>query len=103
MVAALWPLTLIDTEAIRLVTGEQTRSSCRHPDVIAEAAFVMLSQSGATYTGRFEMDEVLLRTRAGWKTSDFAKYASCRDDELLPDLFLPDGWEQEIASLRSGG
>lgn len=60
----------------------------------------MLSSPGNDYTGRFEIDELLLR-RAGWKTKAFAKYATVKDDELLPDLFIPDGVFTEVEALRA--
>ena len=37
-VNALWPRTTIDTEAIRLIAGQQARRHARHPAIMADAA-----------------------------------------------------------------
>lgn len=101
VVAALWPLTLVDTEAIRLVTGEETRSACRNADLLSDSAHLMLSKPGSSYTGQFEIDEFLMRRELGWKAKDFARFATVKDEELLPDLFLPQNCEEEIKALRA--
>lgn len=62
--SALWPLTYINTEAIRLIDPE-SQSRTRHPSIMADAAFAMLSRPGSSYTGNFEIDELLLRCSVG--------------------------------------
>jgi hypothetical protein len=41
---------MIDTEAIRLIASQEARSLSRDPEIMAEAALLMLSQPSAEYT-----------------------------------------------------
>lgn len=84
---ALWPRTTIDTEAIRLIMGEAVRRRCRAPEILADAAHIILTQESRTFTGRFCIDEDVLRS-AG--VTDFSRYRheGVAEDELLPDYFV---------------
>jgi len=84
---ALWPRTTIDTEAIRLIMGEDMRRRCRKPEILADAAHVILTQDSRAFTGRFCIDEDVLR-EAG--VSDFSPYRheGVSEEDLLPDLLL---------------
>ncbi len=86
-VNALWPRTAIDTEAIRLLTGEDSRRFCRTPEIMADAAHAILTSSSAEFTGRFCVDEQVLRA-AG--VSDFSRYRhpGVSEDQLMGDFFL---------------
>ncbi len=85
-VNALWPRTAIDTEAVRLIMGEEQRLRCRTPEIVADAAHAILTKDSRTFTGRFCIDEDVLRD-AG--TTDFARYRheGVSEAELLPDFF----------------
>ncbi len=85
-VNALWPRTTIDTEAIRLIMGEDMRQRCRTPEIVADAAHEILTRESRAFTGRFCVDETILR-EAG--TTDFSRYrhAGVAEADLLPDLF----------------
>ena len=84
---ALWPRTTIDTEAIRLIMGEEMRRRCRTPDILADAAHVILTKDSRSFTGQFAIDEEVLQA-AG--VTDFARYRhdGVREEELLPDYFV---------------
>ncbi len=84
---ALWPRTTIDTEAIRLILGEETRRRCRTPEILADAAHVILTKDSRSFTGQFLIDEEVLRA-AG--ITDFSGYRheGVREEELLPDYFV---------------
>ena len=86
-VNALWPRTTIDTEAIRLISGQQARRHARKPTIMADAAYWILTQPSRTFTGRFFVDDEVLRN-AG--VSDFSKYrnADVEEKDLTPDFFL---------------
>jgi citronellol/citronellal dehydrogenase len=86
-VNALWPRTAIDTEAIRLISGEESRRRTRNPRIMADAAYWILRQPSRTITGRFYVDDELLRN-AGVK--DFSPYRKegVREEDLTPDFFL---------------
>jgi len=86
-VNALWPRTAIDTEAIRLIAGEQARARTRSPRIVADAAHWILTQPSRKLTGRFFLDDEVLRN-AG--VTDLSRYRQpgAREDELMPDFFL---------------
>ena len=83
-VNALWPQTVIGTDAINMIPGVDP-GNCRTPDIVADAAVRILQQPFAAATGRFYIDETVLR-EAG--VSDFDGYAVEPGKQLLPDLFL---------------
>lgn len=85
-VNALWPKTVIATAAVRnLLGGEAVMARARQPAIMADAAQWILTQPSRDCTGRFFVDEEVLR---GAGLSDFTRYAVDPDAELLPDFFL---------------
>lgn len=83
----LWPRTAIDTEAIRLIMGPEARHRCRKPEILADAAHLILTKDSRSFTGRFCIDEEILR-EAG--TTDFSRYRheGVREEDLVPDFFV---------------
>ena len=72
-VNALWPRTAIATAAIQnILGGEQAMQSCRKPDIMADAAYWILTQDSGTCTGNFFVDDEVL-TAAG--VTDLGAYA----------------------------
>jgi citronellol/citronellal dehydrogenase len=86
-VNALWPRTAIDTEAIRLIAGQEARLKTRRPEIMADAAHWIVSQPARAVTGRFFLDDEVLRA-AG--VTDLARYrhAGVSEDDLMSDFFL---------------
>lgn len=87
-VNALWPRTAIDTAAITLIAGEETRRRrTRSAAIMADAAHHVLTRDSRTCTGRFLIDDEVLRD-AG--VTDLSRYLpdGAREDELMPDFFL---------------
>jgi len=85
---ALWPRTAIDTEAIRLITGDQVRRTrTRRVEIVADAAHVILTRPSRDYTGRFLLDDEVLR-EAG--VTDLSQYlqSGAQEADLMPDFFL---------------
>ncbi|TAN07532.1 MAG: NAD(P)-dependent oxidoreductase [Rhodanobacteraceae bacterium] len=83
-VNALWPRTVIATDALRMIPGVDEKR-CRKPDILADAAHAILVRPARENTGRFFIDEEALR-EAG--IDDFDAYAVAAGHALLPDLFL---------------
>jgi citronellol/citronellal dehydrogenase len=83
-VNALWPQTVIATDAINMIPGVDV-SACRKPDIVADAAVCILQQSFTDASGQFYIDEEILRANG---VSDFSGYAIDASKPLLPDLFL---------------
>jgi citronellol/citronellal dehydrogenase len=86
-VNALWPRTTIDTEAIRLIAGQAARKKTRSPAIMADAAHWVLTQPSREVTGRFLIDEDVLRD-AG--VTDLSRYRDpdVSEDDLMPDFFV---------------
>ena len=84
-VNALWPKTLIATSALHLLGGEPLVQCSRKPEIVADAAYLILTRESRKCTGNFFIDEAVLK-EAG--ITDFESYAVDKTEELLMDLFL---------------
>ena len=85
-VNALWPRTIIGTAAVRnLLGGEASVRGSRTPEIVADAAWHILTRNSRTCTGNFFVDETLLRQEG---VTEFDDYAVDPTATLLPDLFL---------------
>jgi citronellol/citronellal dehydrogenase len=84
-VNALWPRTIIATSAVSMLPAAASQlERMRRPEIVADAAHAMLSAGGFA-TGRFAIDEDVLR-EAG--VTDFDRYAVRPGQPLLGDLFV---------------
>ncbi|HEY9130264.1 MAG TPA: NAD(P)-dependent oxidoreductase [Dyella sp.] len=83
-VNALWPRTIVATDALNMIPGVPLER-CRKPEIVADAAHAVLTRAAAGFTGRFLIDEDVLREEG---IADFAPYAVDPTQPLLPDLFL---------------
>jgi citronellol/citronellal dehydrogenase len=87
-VNSLWPLTLIDTAAVRNLPGGATLArASRRPEVVADAARAILVRPARECTGNFFIDEEVLRAEG---VADFASYAVDPGIPLAADVFLPE-------------
>jgi len=85
-VNSLWPETAVATAAVKnLLGGDQAIQACRTPDIVADAAYWILTQPAKECTGNFFIDSEVL-TQSGVK--DLEKYAINPGAKLLPDFFL---------------
>ncbi|NBD09550.1 MULTISPECIES: NAD(P)-dependent oxidoreductase [Corallococcus] len=85
-VNTLWPRTVIATAAVQnLLGGDDTIRGSRTPEIMADAAYTILTRPSRSFTGNFCIDDEVLRA-AG--VTDFDKYQSVPGAELLPDFFL---------------
>jgi citronellol/citronellal dehydrogenase len=83
-VNALWPKTVIATAAIAMIDGVRAEN-CRTPEIVADAAHAILTKPSRRFTGKFCIDEDVLRDNG---ITDFDRYAVAPGQPLLPDLFL---------------
>ena len=91
-VNALWPHSVIATAAIsNVVAGEEAFPHCRKPEILADAAYLILSKKASEYTGNFCIDDVLLNQNG---TTDFNKYRIDKNEPLWKDFFVPDDTPQ---------
>lgn len=87
-VNSLWPLTSIDTAAVRnLLGGEGMAAMSRTPEIMADAAHAILRRPSRDCTGNFFIDELVLREEG---VTDFSAYAPGAKGPLMADFFVPD-------------
>jgi citronellol/citronellal dehydrogenase len=84
-VNALWPRTVIHTAAINMLGDLVKPDNCRRPEIMADAAHVILCRDARTTTGNFFLDEDVLRTTG---VRNFDQYAVNAKQPLMKDLFL---------------
>lgn len=82
---ALWPQTAIITAAMEMLGGDEVDKQCRKPEIMSDAAYVMLCKNPREYTGVFAVDEDVLREDG---ITDFDVYAVKPGHPLMPDFFL---------------
>ena len=77
---------MIATAAVQnLLGGDPAMARARSPEIVADAAHVILTQPSRKYSGNFALDEDVLQA-AG--ISDLSGYSAVPAEQLLPDLFL---------------
>lgn len=85
-VNALWPRTMVATAAVQnLLGGDEATRRSRKPEIMGDAAYVILTKPSRSFTGHFCIDEDVLR-EAG--VTDLDQYAYAPGVELVPDIFL---------------
>ena len=84
-VNALWPRTAIDTAALQMIPGIDT-DFCRTPEILADAAYVILNRSSKETTGNFFVDDEVLASEG---ITDLEKYSvKPGTTDFLLDFFL---------------
>jgi citronellol/citronellal dehydrogenase len=84
-VNALWPRTAIDTAALQMIPGIDT-AACRTPEILADAAYVILNRVSKECTGNFFVDDEVL---ASVGVTDLEKYSVVPGTtDFLLDFFL---------------
>ena len=86
-VNALWPRTAIQTAAIEMLTGPDSSSWSRKPEIVSDAAYAILIKEPSTATGQFFIDDEVLVSNG---ITDLKQYA-CKPenaDKLMMDFFL---------------
>jgi|SRR6185503_8010626 citronellol/citronellal dehydrogenase len=83
-VNSLWPKTTIATAAVE-VFFPQALAGSRKPAIMADAAHAIVVQDSRSVTGRFFIDEDVLR---GQGMTDFDRYALTPGAKLYTDIFL---------------
>jgi len=84
-VNALWPRTAIDTAALQMIPGVDT-AACRTPEILADAAYIILNRESKGCTGNFFVDDELLASEG---ITDLDKYSVVPGTkDFLLDFFL---------------
>lgn len=84
-VNALWPRTAIDTAALQMIPGVDT-AACRTPEILSDAAYIILNRSAKECTGNFFVDDEVLASEG---ITDLEKYSVVPGTkDFLLDFFL---------------
>jgi citronellol/citronellal dehydrogenase len=88
-VNALWPRTAIATSAVKnLLGGEQAIKQSRKPEIVADAAYLILTSPSKSCTGNFFIDDDVLISHG---ITDLSKYSVVPGAKLIEDFFLYGG------------
>ena len=98
-VNALWPRTAIATAAVKnALGGENIMNISRTAEIMADAAYVILTKTSKEFTGNFCIDDNLLAENG---VTDFSIYAKAPFDKLAPDFFVPEDLPPPKAALKN--
>jgi citronellol/citronellal dehydrogenase len=85
-VNALWPRTAIATAAVQnLLGGDEITRRSRKPEMMADAAHIILTRPSRDCTGNFFVDDEVLESEG---VTDLERYAVDPSVELVPDFFV---------------
>ena len=84
-VNSLWPRTAIATAALQMIPGIDL-NLCRKPEILADAAFFILTRDAKTTTGQFFIDDELLAQHG---VTDLDRYSVVPGTKnFIPDFFV---------------
>ena len=84
-VNSLWPRTAIATAAMQMIPGVDLKL-CRKPEILADAAWFILTSEARTTTGNFFIDDELLAQHG---ITDLEKYSVTPGTKnFIPDFFV---------------
>ena len=84
-VNALWPRTAIDTAALAMIPGVDT-AACRTPEILSDAAYIILNRNSKECSGNFFVDDEVLASEG---VTDLEKYSVVPGTkDFLLDFFL---------------
>jgi citronellol/citronellal dehydrogenase len=84
---SLWPRTIIATAAVQnLLGGDEAMRRSRKPEIVADAAYAIVTRPSRECTGNLFLAEDVLAEEG---VTDLTSYSyGGADDELIPDLFV---------------
>jgi citronellol/citronellal dehydrogenase len=83
---SLWPRTTIATAAVEFALGgEALMRRSRRPEIMADAAYAIFRRNSRDFTGRFVLDDDMLRDEG---ITNFDHYACDASQELQVDIFV---------------
>ncbi|MEP7120577.1 MAG: NAD(P)-dependent oxidoreductase [Byssovorax sp.] len=85
-VNSIWPRTVIATSAVQnLLGGDAVMQGSRTPEIMADAAYAILTRPSREFTGNFCIDDEVLKAEG---VTDLSRYSSVPGAALLPDFFV---------------
>lgn len=84
----LWPRTAIATSAVKnLLGGDAVMRMSRTPEIMADAAYVILTSDSTKTTGGFYMDDEVLASEGEDKMEKYNCVKGIRNEDLAADYF----------------
>jgi len=84
-VNSLWPRTAIATAALQMIPGVDL-NLCRKPEILADAAYFILTSEAASTSGNFFIDDELLAQHG---ITDLERYSvKPGTTQFIPDFFI---------------
>ena len=84
-VNSLWPKTTIATAAVKYNFPPSIYAASRSPDIMADAAHLLITQPAQAITGQFLLDEDWLAQHG---TTDFSQYMQDPSQRPIPDFYI---------------
>jgi len=84
-VNSLWPRTAIATAALQMIPGADL-NKCRTPEILADAAYIILTSDARTTSGNFFIDDTLLAQHGVTDLEKYSVVAGTKD--FLADFFV---------------
>lgn len=84
-VNSLWPRTAIATAALQMIPGVDI-AKCRKPEILADAAYLVLTSDAKTTTGNFFIDDTLLARHGITDLESYSMVPGTKD--FIPDFFV---------------
>lgn len=84
-VNSLWPRTAIATAALQMIPGVDTRL-CRKPEILADAAWHILTRDARSTTGRFFIDDEVLAEAGITDLDGYSVVPGTK--QFIPDFFI---------------
>ena len=84
-VNSLWPRTAISTAALQMIPGVDL-GRCRTPEILADAAYLILTSDAKTTTGNFFIDDELLARHGITDLEPYSVTPGTKD--FIPDFFV---------------
>ncbi|OLY85182.1 Hydroxysteroid dehydrogenase-like protein 2 [Smittium mucronatum] len=100
-VNALWPYSLISTAAMTTIVCKGLPIKTRTPEIMSDAAHLILTSNSKENTGKFHLDELILRENG---VTDFDIYNTVPGTpikSLSKDLFLDSDQLKRLIALRN--
>jgi citronellol/citronellal dehydrogenase len=84
-VNSLWPRTAIATAALQMIPGVDL-ARCRTPEILSDAAYLILTSDATATTGNFFIDDELLALHG---VTDLDRYSvTPGTTDFIPDFFV---------------
>jgi citronellol/citronellal dehydrogenase len=84
-VNSLWPRTAIATAALQMIPGVDS-NKCRKPEILADAAYLILTSDAKTTSGNFFIDDTLLARHGVVDLECYSVVPGTKD--FIPDFFV---------------